>query len=90
MAFAYVLINCKLGFENQIIGELVKIPEVQEVRGTFGDYDIFVKLEAESEKELEEIITKKIRKIPDILSTNSLSVIPSQGGRGVFPDSSKQ
>ena len=89
MAFAYVLMNCKLGFENQIIGELVKIPEVQEVRGTFGDYDIFAKLEAESEKELEEIITKKIRKIPDILSTNSLSVIPSQDGRGVFPDSSK-
>lgn len=81
MVFAYVLINCKLGFENQIINELVKIPGVKEVRGTFGDYDIFAKLEAGSEKELEDIITKKIRKIPNIFSTNSLSAIPSQGGR---------
>ena len=81
MAFAYVLIKCKTGFENQIIQELVKISEVQEVKGVFGDWDIFVRLETESQSQLEDIITQKIRKIPNISSTNSLSPIPSQGGK---------
>jgi len=81
MAFAYVLIKCKTGFENQIIQELVKMSEVQEVNGVFGDWDIFVRLETKSQAQLEEIITQKIRGIPNITSTNSLSPIPSQGGK---------
>ncbi len=81
VAFAYVLIKCKIGFENQIIEELVNIPEVQEVKGVFGDWDIFVRLETTSEAELEDIITHKIRRIANITSTNSLSPIPSQGGK---------
>ena len=81
MAFAYVLIKCDMGFENIIIEKLVKMSEVKEVRGTFGDFDIFVKLETSSQKDLENVITRKIRKIPNIISTNSLSPIPFQGGR---------
>lgn len=81
MTFAYVLIKCDMGFENLIIEKLVKMPEVKEVRGTFGDFDIFVKLETSSKKDLENIITRKIRKIPNIISTNCLSPITSQGGR---------
>ena len=81
MAFAYVLIKCEMGHENQIIEYLVKLPEVQEVKGVFGEWDIFVKLEAESQEKLEDAITNKIRKISNIISTNSLSPIPSQGGK---------
>jgi DNA-binding Lrp family transcriptional regulator len=76
-----MLIKCKTGFENQIIEELVKMPEVQEVKGVFGDWDIFVRLETKSQTQLEDIITQKIRRIPNITSTNSLSPIPSQGGK---------
>lgn len=81
MAFAYVLIKCQMGHENQIIEYLVKLPQVQEVKGVFGEWDIFVKLETDSQEKLEEIITNKIRKIPYIISTNSLSPIPSQDGK---------
>ena len=81
MAFAYVLIKCKMGHENQIIQHLVKLPQVQEVKGVLGEWDIFVKLETDSQEKLEDIITNKIRKIPYIISTNSLSPIPSQGGK---------
>jgi len=77
VAFAYVLIKCKTGFENQIIEQLVKIPQVTEVKGVFGDWDIFVRLETTSQATLEETITKKIRKIPNIIYTNSLSPITS-------------
>ena len=81
MPFAYVLINCQSGFENSIIEKLIKIREVKEVQGIFGEYDIFVKIESDSQAKLQDILTKKIRKIPNITSTNSLSPIPTQGGK---------
>ncbi len=81
MSFIYVLINCQSGFENSIIEKLIKIPEVKEVQGIFGKYDIFVKMQSDSQEKLEDVLTRKIRKIPNITSTNSLSPILSQGGK---------
>jgi DNA-binding Lrp family transcriptional regulator len=81
MAFTYILINCQSGFENSIIEKLIKIPEVKEVQGIFGIYDIFVKMESDSQDVLEDVFFTQIRKIPNITSTNSLSPIPSQGGK---------
>ncbi len=81
MPFTYVLINCQSGFENSIIEKLIRIREVKEVQGIFGEYDIFVKIESDSQAKLQDILTKKIRKIPNITSTNSLSPIPTQGGK---------
>ena len=81
METLYILLSCDLGSEVDIIGELTKISEVKEVRGTYGIYDIFVKLQAESSSLLENIITHKIRRIPKIRSTVTLTPILSQGGR---------
>ena len=81
MEMAYLLIQCDMGSETVIIEQLVKIPEVKEVRGTYGVYDIFAKLESDSREKLDEILTNNIRKIPKIRSTNTLSPILSQGGR---------
>ncbi len=77
----YILINCDLGAETQIISELAKIPEIMEVRGTYGVYDIFVKVQAPTSGVLEEIVTNKIRRIPRVRSTVTLTPIMSQGGR---------
>jgi DNA-binding Lrp family transcriptional regulator len=81
MEMAYLLVQCDMGSEIDIIQELMKIPEVKEVRGTYGVYDIFAKLESDSRERLDEILTNNIRKIPKIRSTNTLSPITSQGGR---------
>ena len=81
MEIAYLLIQCDMGAETEIIENLMKISEVKEVRGTYGVYDIFVKLESDSREKLDDIITNNIRKIPQIRSTNTLSAIFSQGGR---------
>ena len=78
--FAYILIKCKTGFENVIIQKLLKIIEVREVHGVFGEYDIFVKIESDTKEKLEDIL-HSIRKIPNVVSTNSLFPILSQGGR---------
>ncbi len=81
MEVAYVLIQCDLGSEVEIIQELSKIQEITEVRGTYGIYDIFCKIEADSKDVLDDIVTNKIRKVSKIRSTITLHWIPSQGGR---------
>ena len=81
METLYILINCDLGSEVEIINELMKIPEVKEVRGTYGVYDIFVKLQGDTRENLENIMTHKIRRITKIRSTVTLTPILAQGGR---------
>jgi len=81
MEVAYILIQCDLGAEVQIINEIMKIPEIKEVRGTYGIYDVFCKVQSDTKEELDQIITNKIRKIQKIRSTITLHYIPSQGGK---------
>ena len=81
METVYVLIQCDLGSEVEIIKKLMDISEVKEVRGTYGIYDIFCKIEADSKDALDNVITNKVRKIAKIRSTISLHWIPTQGGR---------
>ena len=79
MAEAYVLVNCDLGAEEEIISGLKQIEQVKEVHGTFGAYDIIAKIEAESADKLREAITWKIRKMDKIRSTLTLTVVEGQG-----------
>ena len=81
MEIAYILIQCDLGSEEGIINEIMEIPETKEVRGTYGIYDVFCKVESNTKEGLDEVITNKIRKIPKIRSTITLHYIPSQGGK---------
>lgn len=78
MATGYILINCELGSEEQVISELKTISAVEEVNGTFGAYDILVKVGADKIEDLRESITWKIRKIPKIRSTLTLMGIEGQ------------
>jgi len=57
---------------------LLKFDIVKEAKGTFGYYDILVKIEATSENEIEKIITKKIRNVKNVNATTTLSVISEQ------------
>jgi len=60
MATAYVLINCDLGYEEQIIEELKHISDVKEVNGVFGAYDILAKVKSDQISTLRETIMWKI------------------------------
>ena len=79
MAEAFVLINCEIGSEESVIEKLNSIGEVIEVHGTFGAYDITVKLEAETAEMLRETITQNLRKMDKIRSTLTLTVVEDQG-----------
>ena len=78
MAIAYILLNCELGSEESIIQQLKNLDGISEVRGTFGAYDILVKIESPTVEALREIITWKIRKIDQIRSTLTLMGIEGQ------------
>ena len=75
MNIAYVLVQSTIGHEMEVLNALLKIDLIKEARGTFGYYDILVKIEAPSEKEIERVITKNMRKVKNINSTTTLSVI---------------
>ena len=68
-------IHCETGKENPIIRKLMEIRGVSEVTGTLGLYDIIVKVEASDSMTLERIITKEVRRIPNVLTTMTLMVI---------------
>ena len=70
-----------MGHEMEVMNEILKIDGVKEVMGTYGVYDIFAKVQVTTRSEIENIITKKIRKVNNVISTTTLSVIPEQGGK---------
>lgn len=78
METAYVLVKSQIAHEMEVMKELLELDLVKEAKGTFGVYDIFVKIQAPSGKEIEDVVTKQIRKIKHVLSTTTLSVIPEQ------------
>ena len=44
MEIAYILVQCKMAHEMEVLKELLAIDLVKEAKGTFGYYDILVKL----------------------------------------------
>jgi len=78
MKTAYVLINCDLGYDEQIIKELKHVSDVKEVHGVFGAYDILAKVESDSVETLRETLMWKIRKIDNVRSTLTLMGIEGQ------------
>lgn len=78
MPTAYVLINCDLGKEEEIIENLKHVDAIKEVLGTFGAYDIIVKAEHAEKEKLREVIIWSIRKIEHIRSTLTLMGIEGQ------------
>jgi DNA-binding Lrp family transcriptional regulator len=73
MLVAFVLINAELGKEQGILKELRSIPSVKEAHFVYGVYDIIAKVEAESMEKLKEIVTFKIRRLPDVRSTLTMT-----------------
>jgi len=73
MPKAYVLMNCDLGYEKQVISSLKSIDDVKEAHGTLGLYDIVAQIESETEEKIRETVTVAIRNIPKIHSTVTLT-----------------
>jgi DNA-binding Lrp family transcriptional regulator len=68
----FVLINCDLGKEEQIVKSLQEIEYVKEVQATHGVYDVVAKLETKTEKELTDIVRQKILGLKPVHSVLTL------------------
>ena len=73
MSKAYIMMNCKLGEEKEVVQELKKIVGIKEAHGTFGLYDIVAQIECTTDEKIQEIVTQKIRKIPKIQTSMTLT-----------------
>ena len=72
MTIAYVLLNCELGAETDLIEKLKEIEQVKDVFETIGTHDMMVKLEAENFEKIREIVSWNIQKLDKIRSTSTL------------------
>ena len=72
MRETFVLINCDLGKEQQIVKSLQNVHGVKEVQATHGVYDVVVKIETSTEKELNETIRQKILGLRPVQSVLAL------------------
>lgn len=75
MEKAYILIGCELGSETELVTRLLEIDKVKDATVTYGDYDIVVEAETDTETQMDNLITKKIRKLEKIRTTITLGVV---------------
>ena len=72
MTDAYVMLNCELGAESEIIEKLKEVEEVKDVFETIGTHDMMVKLQADNFEKIREIVSWNIQKLPKVRSTATL------------------
>ena len=75
----YILATCIPGNEREVIQKIKEIPNVVEVNGIMGKYDIFVKIQASEVIKVDSTISK-VRGVPHVTSTVSIPAIYGQGG----------
>jgi DNA-binding Lrp family transcriptional regulator len=61
MPTAYVLLNTKIGLENEALKEIRAVEGVQEAFGLMGIYDIIARIKAETMEKLTQIINEKLQ-----------------------------
>jgi DNA-binding Lrp family transcriptional regulator len=72
MTDAYVMLNCELGAEVEILEQLKEIEQVVDVFETIGTHDMMVKLQAENFEKIREIVSGNIQKLKNVRSTATL------------------
>ena len=72
MAVGFVLITTEPGQEVSVREKVAEIDCVKGIWVVFGNFDCFVKVEADEESALTEAIVKGIRSVPGIVETRTL------------------
>ncbi|MDE1763700.1 MAG: Lrp/AsnC ligand binding domain-containing protein [Thaumarchaeota archaeon] len=71
-ARAYLMINCESGAEVHVLDEIRTFPEIKESTLTIGRHDILALVQASTPDELRDVISMKVRKIPEVRCTTTL------------------
>ena len=73
MSAGYVLVNVEPGSESEVHKIVRKLDCVTDANMLFGDYDLIVKIEADSMGEIARHVVESIRAIPGVANTKTLA-----------------
>ena len=73
MAVGYVLINVKPGSEMSVYEIVKELEMVEDATLLFGDYDLIVKMNAESMGSIAAAVVENVRSIDGVLDTKTLA-----------------
>ena len=76
MIDAVILLCVMPGKEQEIKDQILKLEEVKKCQITFGEYDLFVEIQAADVKSLGTFVTKEIRRVASV--TKSVTLIISE------------
>lgn len=76
MVIAYVLIITIPRMEHEVYLALQEVDEIVELHPIFGEYDLIAKIEVDDVDELTTVMLEKVRPIPGILNTKTLTSVP--------------
>jgi DNA-binding Lrp family transcriptional regulator len=69
MTSAFLLINSEFLFTEEVTNKLKEIPEIVDIYIVQGLYDIIAKVKLNTEEELKELVSERIRKVDKITGT---------------------
>ncbi|MCK4583537.1 Lrp/AsnC ligand binding domain-containing protein [Candidatus Bathyarchaeota archaeon] len=72
MVVSYTLARVQPAKDVQVYYKVKKLPEVEEVITTYGEYDIIVKVNVDSLEKLDEFVFHKLRTIEGVEATTTL------------------
>ena len=75
LATAYLLLNVETGTEEEVMRSLKPIPEVKEAQTVYGEYDIIIRVETETMKEMKNLVSWRIRRLYRVRSTMTMIVV---------------
>ena len=75
MVSAFVLVNCHFPFDTRIKDEISSMPFVSSIHRTQGRYDLIIKIDAETEDNLRDLISKDNSSVQGVDGTLSLTIV---------------
>ena len=75
---AFMGINVEPGSAEEVTVNLTNIDEVLEIHEMHGRFDLLLKIRAKDLNQMREIVVNKIRKLPNIIETELMTVLKSR------------
>ncbi len=75
MAMAYILVKTSPGHARDVYYQSNYLDEICEAHPLFGEYDLIFKIKADNSETISYIIEDKIKKLGNIISTETFPVI---------------
>ncbi|HEX9710380.1 MAG TPA: Lrp/AsnC ligand binding domain-containing protein [Candidatus Thermoplasmatota archaeon] len=75
MVIGFVLVSTAPAKEHEVYNRLQEISEIVELHPLFGEYDLIAKIDTKDFNHLGQIVVNKIRTIPGVIDTKTLTGI---------------